>query len=133
MPLPSFIFGDENLELLQDSHTDEERFHIHARNLLRHIIRGTPLCLKEGDSYADSPLKNPDIINSLLVKRKAELMKALRLEMQVMLGNVYVWLTNPNIQDKTAREQAEVFLKYILTLYPLLILRTMNRFKYQQK
>lgn len=116
--LPNFIGDHEHLESVVGVTSEQERFHIHARNLLKHLIRGTPLCQNDGDSYSTSPLVNEDIINTLLVKRKAALMDALRAEMQMMLLKAHSWLNDAENGDETTRNRCELFINHIITAYP---------------
>lgn len=118
--LPNFIGEIDGLEFTNQSTSEEDSYRIHARNLLRHLVRGTGLVAEDGSSYSTSPLANSEIINSLFVKRKPALMEALRCEMQEMLNNAYTWISDENNGDASTREQCEVFLNHILAAYPFI-------------
>lgn len=117
--LPNFIQKGEALEDPESASTKEERYAIHARNILRHIIRGTPLCVKDGQSYDESPLAKSEIFSSLFKKQEKELMDAFRLEMQTMLKNAFIFLSTANYSRKI-HNQCESFLTYILSAYPFM-------------
>ena len=118
--LPNFIGDVDQLEFPNANTTEPERYRIHARNLLRHIVRGTGVVEKDGSSYSTSPLANDEIIGSLLVKRKSELMGALRIELQAMMDKTFDWISDSNNGDAATRQQCEVFLNCILAIYPFI-------------
>ena len=125
--LPNFIGNIDQLEVPTPLTSQSDRYRIHARNLLRHLVRGTGLVEVDGSSYSTSPLANAEIIDSLFVKRKKELMQALRFEIQAMLNKAFDWISDENNgnastevldTNPSTREQCEVFLKHILAIYP---------------
>lgn len=115
--LPSFIsFGDDLENPI--SLSKEERYDIHARNMLRHMIRGVPLCIENNQSHDESPLAADEIINTLVIKKDDKLLYACRKEIQNILNNAFDFLQSDAPQE--LKDRCELFLSYFLSSYPFM-------------
>ncbi|HVY52902.1 MAG TPA: hypothetical protein VHA13_00090, partial [Gammaproteobacteria bacterium] len=59
--LPSFL-GKDELEDPRAAQSEEEKYAINARNLLKHLARGVPISSNDGENYSKSFLATNEII-----------------------------------------------------------------------
>jgi hypothetical protein len=113
--LPSFI-GDK-FEDPATANTQDEKYAICARNLLRHLNRGTPLITNAGDSVKTSPLYQEYLIKTLFEKRDIALLKAFRIATQNYLENAFNILSS-NTLSAEQEKQYEIFQSFFLAATP---------------
>lgn len=89
-----------------------------ARNLLRHLLRGS-LASKPGQSLLESPLLRFELIEALFVKRRKEIFDATRVELQKIVLNNFKKLTAPSLDQKKEKRH-ETFLSMVLGIYPFI-------------
>ncbi len=122
--LPNFIVSDslegnssDELENPATALNDDEKYARNARNLLKHIVRGIPLCKTDGESYINSPLYADEIIETLTTKRDSRLLDSFRAEMQKVLNNSFEYLQSGKLSPDSEK-QYEIFQSNFLAAYP---------------
>jgi hypothetical protein len=121
---PNFIISERKGVVDNDQFEDptdeadnpKEQYAIHARNLLRHIFRGTPLCKEKGAHYSQSLLAQDKIFNCLFTKRDHDLLLAVRQEMQKILNHSFTQLQSSAFRS-SHEPQYEIFQSGLLATY----------------
>lgn len=120
--LPNFIGRDDeekDEDTLEDpsyAMSQNQKLNTHARNILRHIMRGSTLVEKENASYKTSKLFASEVIDSLFKKRNPAFMQALRFEMQNMFHRAFDTLQSNELSEDSQR-QYEIFQSHALAAY----------------
>jgi hypothetical protein len=98
----------DTLEVISGDLPDKERYARNARNMLRYILRGSPVCPTKGDPLSESPLYQPEIKATLLEKRDPQLLKAARDELQGLLQEAFrLFTTSPKDLNESDQIRAE--------------------------
>lgn len=93
--LPSFIENGDAMEQLPPPERGVEATNaILAKNLLRHLFRGTSLCTQDGQIHTQSPLvdQNSTLVDNLFKEINPLLLEQLRVQMKEMLHRSFDWL-----------------------------------------
>lgn len=93
----------DHFEVIDNSLPLNEQYCQNARNFLRHMLRGTPICSIDGDSVFNSPLAKWEPFGKTLLSRSdPQLLEAIRLELQQILNQAFHLLS-----DKTRDENEQ--------------------------
>lgn len=96
---PEHRFSDD-FENIDNGLSVNEQYCQHARNFLRHMLRGTPICPRAGDSFFKSPLVNWRPLGRTLIWRSdPQLLEAIRLELQQVLDQAFHLLSATTLVD----------------------------------
>ncbi|MCX7116886.1 MAG: alpha/beta hydrolase-fold protein [Legionellales bacterium] len=116
--LPNLIGDTESFE---DSSklSAEEKYACEARNVFRHLFRGTPFSAKDGDWYARSFLASETLLQTALSQRVPELYTAFRTEVQCMLDKAFAALLAGDWTSETERQYA-IFQSTLLSSLPFM-------------
>lgn len=119
--LPSFIENGDAMELIPTGATTAEKHEILAKNLFRHLLRGTPICEVDGQPHTQSLLSDTEglISNTLLSKRNPELVSAFRKQVQDILIRSFTSLKS-GILTPSDEKQYEIFQTNFLAMYPFM-------------
>jgi pimeloyl-ACP methyl ester carboxylesterase len=130
--LPSFFPRHSSSESKEENNTNDEmepitsdlnrteKYARLARNLLRHLIRGTAVCGVDGQAYTLSSLaQDQTLLDSLLKKRDPDLLFALRKAMQASLKRAFDALSSGQLTPDDIK-QYEFSQSALLAAYPFM-------------
>lgn len=113
-------FAEDKNANMSDSDEFDSLYNGHAQNLLRHLLRGVPICDIDGQSHTESQLAQGPILQGLLTKKAPEFLKALREEMQNIFDHAFIQILNVSNPNPHHIKQYQIFAKLFLSIYPFL-------------